>query len=242
MRLQFLKLHLGTLFLDTYRLPNVSEVLEVTGGIVKPFSLKHFYHSSHQFRNADSAFVVLSKRIAKRFGDLIIFSANSFLRNHNDHLEEYDATVRPTNLQNSALTFFEKFFDKDFMPKNNEELKLLLEWCLFVVQFKEGSKERTVAAVNLLEKVLFSKYEISMKALNFNDNINDDDDDDDNDDDDAVAEEMQVDEDEGCDVTYDSVHTSLAKLYDAAGEKRCNCCLVDCDNFSNSLVLDDDFC
>ena len=40
--------------------------------------------------------------------------------------------------------------------------------------------------------------------------------------------------DEGCDVTYDSVHT---KLYGAAGEKHCDCCLVDFDNFCKVLHL-----
>ena len=148
LRLQFLKLHLGTLFLKSYSLPKLNDVVRVIGDDVK--LLQH----NNQFDTVVCALKELLQRVLERRGDLIIFSTNGFLNLFEDRLPTFDPSVVPIDKVNSGLTFFEKFTDPSFTCATNSDIEMLVEWCLLAVQFLDADKERMEMVLKLFEDLL----------------------------------------------------------------------------------------
>ena len=143
--LDFLKLHLGTLFLDTYSLPTLESILDIICGICE--IQKH----SEMYSTAACALNDFLCRLFEREVDLLSSSTNDFLGKFSER--QYDSSVFPFDLNRSGEIFFEKFFDLYYTPTTKSEVEVLLEWCLFTVQFSEGNVERTRDALSLLKRL-----------------------------------------------------------------------------------------
>ena len=139
---EMLKLYLGTLFLSSYDMPELSLVEKVidvafikypAGG---PFG-SYVLRMSHLIDE-----LTLYKDTMLELG-----ANNTFLGPFAARLKDYDNC--PTNINSSTFKFFEYFF--------NERLELSIRemrtWCLTVVQFEEANEKRTVEAFKFLSDV-----------------------------------------------------------------------------------------
>ena len=143
--LDFLKLHLGTLFLDTYSLPSFENILDI---VCSNLSIENH---SEIYSTAACALNDFLCHLFDREADLLSFSTNDFLGKFSEH--HYDSSVFPFDLKRSGQIFFEKFFDLYYTPATKIEIDMMLEWCLFVVQFSEANVERTKDALSLLKRL-----------------------------------------------------------------------------------------
>ena len=158
---EFLKFYFGTLFLSTYHLPTIEQVKNTTGSGVRLFT------SYKPFVSMGCVLRLLILKILQRGDDLLYLSKNKFLDAFSDRLHLLGESIAPTNLENSCLTFFEKFFDYGHCLADDEEVETLVEWSLFVVQFKEANEERVRTVLDLLTEVREHLYNEELKALFF---------------------------------------------------------------------------
>ena len=145
--MDYMKLHLGTLFLSNYTLPTFSSIVDVVCDKVKVISDDAYYPS------VGCALNELLRRVIEREHDLLMFAKTDFLGKFGDRANEFDACVFPFDIKESAVIFFEKMFDSRFAPRTEDDIATLLEWCLFSVQFTESNVERTKDALRLLKKL-----------------------------------------------------------------------------------------
>ena len=143
--IDFLKMYLGTLFLDNYVMPKLEAVKIVLAAAARPLN------KFEPLGVAGIKLRQLCKKVLKHSGDLLYFSENrkNFGR-FSDQLYLYAEEVAPVDREGSALIFFEKFFNDDYTPQSEVELEFIIEWLLFVVEFDEANEERTKKALDLL--------------------------------------------------------------------------------------------
>ena len=154
---EFLKLHFGAMFLTTYCLPTFENVQDIVGNGVLLFS------TFFPFISVGCILRRLIDKVMERSGDLIMFSKSIFLYKFSDRLKDYKESAFPHD-EHSSLTFFQKFYDRDYTPINDEELEEIVEWSLFAVQFKEANEERTKAVLEMLMKLKNHLYDEKMKS------------------------------------------------------------------------------
>lgn len=139
-----LKLLFSTLFLKTYKLPEVGAILNLIEQ-----SCKDLHSLERCFENL--SYVNIKLQDLKE--TLVYFSTSDFL-GHFDNLEEsYKAYDFPIDFSNSCHEFFKKFFDVDYTPGNSYDLDELLEFIQYIVQFEEATPARVHNALDLMEEV-----------------------------------------------------------------------------------------
>ena len=157
--IEFLKLHFGTLFLTSYDLPTLEHVKTIIGsGLLKFTQYQPFVSIGCVMQN-------LIAKVISRSNELLYLSDNKFLNAFSDRLNLFGESIAPTNLKHSAQTFFQKFFDYDYCPVNDEEIEMIVEWSLFAIQFEEANKERVRKALDLLIEVQDHLYTAKFKAM-----------------------------------------------------------------------------
>ena len=143
-----LKLHFGTLFLRTYRLPSFGEVKEV----IDEAKSSYFGQSCYFISALQKLHKILSE-VEKRKDELMSLSTGRFLRNFNDHLLRCGLLVLPSSKDGSCKRFFRMFLDPAFLPDKESDLQLIYEWIMFVVQFEEADETHTKFALKLLAEL-----------------------------------------------------------------------------------------
>ena len=156
---EYLKLHFGTLFLETYRMPKFQDVINIIDNGVVIFT-KFFPYAS-----VGDILRQLIDEVLERSDDLVTFSKNNFLLKFSDRLDTFHSATAPTNLVSSPLMFFSIFFNRFYTPFNKEQIDLIVEWALFAVQFAESNPERTQKALKLLKELRTHLYAEKMKAM-----------------------------------------------------------------------------
>lgn len=160
-----LKLYLGTLFLSCYRLPEMHDVETVIEEVVEESKREKV-----PFGTLVEKMLLLLEKIYLKRSELLMFGKGEFLGPFLDRLNTFGCDSYPTDLEDSGVMFFRKFFkDSSKIELESEEetelkidseeeeplsdLEEIVEWCLFVVQFEEATHERIVKAINFLYKV-----------------------------------------------------------------------------------------
>ena len=143
-----LKLHFGTLFLSTYRLPSFEEVKTIIDDAKLSYYGQpcNFYSALHKLED------ILSQ-VEKRKDELISFSSGQFLRNFSEHLLRSGLLIVPTVKDSSCKRFFRMFLDPAFLPNSQTDVELIYEWSMYVVQFEEANETRTKAALSLVAEI-----------------------------------------------------------------------------------------
>ena len=157
--MEYLKLHFGTLFLETYRMPKLQDVVNIIDNGVVIFT-KFFPYVS-----VGDILRLLIDEILERSGDLVSLSSNNFLLKFSDRLDTFHKAAAPIDLVSSPLLFFSLFFNRHYTPFNKEQIDLIVEWALFSVQFVESNPQRTHKALNLLKELRSHLYDEKMKAM-----------------------------------------------------------------------------
>ena len=146
--IEFLKLRLGTLFLENYVLPSEDEVIEVLQEKVCSEDLALW-----EIENCAS--------VLKRIVDGVLLDEKAIIESSDDEYlgdfpgihQECVEGIFPLNLEKSCIDFFKYFFDSFYVPQCDGEIHLLMDWAKIIVHFKNASKARTVAALSLLKAV-----------------------------------------------------------------------------------------
>lgn len=142
---EYLKMHFGTILLNSYDFPDIDNVKAII---------------DEEFESSDVVYaspVLALRRLLKMFvdeeDDMLKLVDNDFLDTFHQHVQLFKGKSFPHNMKNSLLTFFEKFFAADFLPRDNSTQLEIVEWCKFVVQFKESDKERVEHAIMFAKHV-----------------------------------------------------------------------------------------
>lgn len=152
-------MHFGTLFLSTYRMPRLEDVIRIIGNGVSIFTMYFPYAS------VGCILRKLIDEVLQRSDDLIAFSKGRFLKKFNDHLNDYQKAVAPVNREGSPLSFFLVFFNRLYTPCCDDEIDLIVEWTLFTVQFEEANEKRTRQVIKFLEDLREYLYVEKCKAM-----------------------------------------------------------------------------
>ena len=136
------KLEFGTLFLTTYRLPDVDEVKNVIAVIGKTISEKKF-----------QALKKIISEIEVQKNLLLFFSHNDFIGDFSQCVESFGKDTFPSDQRNSSLQFFFHYFDSDVLNYGEVECEDFVSSALTTVQFNEANAKRAMAAVKFLSQV-----------------------------------------------------------------------------------------
>ena len=146
--MDFLKLHLGTLFLSTYYLPTEKEVkARLSRYTIHPFS------KFPPFESVESVLEELFQKILHNRKYLVKVSKIDHGFRFKKIMKNFDESICPTDLNKSAWIFFEKFFERDLTPTSNEEVEEIAEWILYVVKFNEADRKRVEQALVVIEEI-----------------------------------------------------------------------------------------
>ena len=157
--IEFLKLYFGTLFLSSYKLPTLDHAIVIFGNGVKIF-LRY-----RPFVSMGCILRHLITKVLNRREELRYLCRNDFLNAFSDRLHLIGDCVAPKDLTASPNIFFQKFFDSDYTPQNEEEINAIVEWCMFAVQFEESSLARVNAAIELLKGIRDHLYHAKLAAM-----------------------------------------------------------------------------
>ena len=136
------KLEFGTLFLTTYRLPDVDEVKNVIAVLAKTISEKKV-----EALNKIISEIEIHKNL------LLFFSENDFIGDFSQCVESFGKENFPSDQHNSPLQFFFRFLDSKILNYDEVECEDFVCSALTTVQFNEANVKRSVAAMKLLSQV-----------------------------------------------------------------------------------------
>ena len=148
--IEFLKLHLGTLFLCNYEMPSFEEVTQSIEDGIKPFNVYQPFVSVGCILNH------LLCKIIDRESQLLNRANVNLLQSFDDRLPLFGDKISPKDKVESPKQFFEKFYDTEYTPQNKEEIARIVEWIVCVVGFDEATEKRTEEALEFLKRL--SKY------------------------------------------------------------------------------------
>ncbi len=142
-----LKSYFGTLFLDSYHLPCLDDIVKDIDKMKENSKQHEYLHSLN----------VLSEFLAKvesKYDSLLLCSLTEKIGFFSSRIHDYDTIPYfPLNYENSVLIFFHKFLDSNLTPVNDDEIDKILQWSFFIVLFEEANLIRVKAALNLLMSV-----------------------------------------------------------------------------------------
>ena len=136
------KLQFGTLFLSSYRLPDVDEVKNVTAVLGKTVSEKKL-----------KALCKIFSEIEIHRNLLLFFSENDFIGDFSQCIKTFGEDNFPSNQHNSSLQFFFRYLDSNVLNYSEVECEEFVSSALTTVQFNEANVKRTLAAMKLLSQV-----------------------------------------------------------------------------------------
>ena len=213
--LESLKLEFGTLFLSSYRLPDVDEVKNVIAALDKPISEKKF-----------EALCKIISEIEAQKNLLLFFSNDDFIGNFNQCMETFGEDIFPSNQQNSSLQFFFHFLNSNVLNYSEAECEDFASSALTMVQFNEGNEKRSQDAVKFLSHVKEHVKTLLNEKKLFSCAVNDE------------PCDVCVDIRDACDDTFVAKDEGIAVDYDT---KHCSCFTYEvCGDCS--CVDDDVFC
>lgn len=148
-----LKLLFSCLFLKTYKLPAVGEIL---------YLLEQSCKDWHDVERCYEHLEYLNVKLQELKDILLYFTTSNFLGSFSDKIEQFKDVEFPIDFMNSCNAFFEKLFDSSYTPIHNYDLDDLIQFVQYIVQCEEATTDRINEALCLLEDVtqmMSVKYE-----------------------------------------------------------------------------------
>ena len=146
---EFLKFHLGTLFLSNYEMPSFEQVTEIIQSGVKVF------HDYKPFVSVGCILAYLICKILSHERHLLARAKQEkrHLQSFEERLPLFGDAISPKDKVESPKQFFEKFYDTQYTPQNEDEVARITEWIICVTGFDEANEERTEEALELLKRL-----------------------------------------------------------------------------------------